>query len=230
MSKKAETLLSRSPLDGDGKYDIIMVKEKMSMENDSDKHACCSVPPGKLKISFSQCPDCGEKGQAVSEDTARHLVREGLNTRMDGKELMFCKTPSCSVVYYSPDGGPLFKKGDIRVRVGLKETDDPVWVCYCFEISKKHIREEIERTGRSTASMRIRKEVEAGNCACEIKNPSGRCCLGEIRSAEKELLMHIPRKSENIFPIQRNIQTFMDWAQRDQQEACEPHGGHKTTS
>ncbi|MBI3605544.1 MAG: copper chaperone Copz family protein [Nitrospirae bacterium] len=209
---------------------MIIDKEKMTMEIDSDKPSCCGVPPDQLKISSPQCPDCGEKGQAVSEDTARHLVQEGLNTRMDEKDLMFCKTPSCSVVYYSPDGGPLFKKGDIRVRVGLKETEDPVWVCYCFEISKKDIWEEIERTGRSSASLRIRKEVEAGNCACEIKNPSGRCCLGEIRSAEKEFLMHIPQKSENISPFQRNNGTFMDWSQRDQQEACEPHGEHKTTS
>ncbi|MBI1855875.1 MAG: copper chaperone Copz family protein [Chloroflexi bacterium] len=199
------------------------------MENNLDKHSCCGVSSGKLKISSLQCPDCGEKGQAVSGDTVRHLVREGLNARMDGKNLMFCKTPGCSVVYYSPDGRPLFKKDDIRVRVGLKETEDPVWVCYCFDISKKDIREEIEQTGRSTASLRIRKEVEAGNCACEIKNPSGRCCLGEIRSAEKELLTYIPQKSETISPIQRNNGTLINYTQRDQEEAREPHGEHKTT-
>ena len=101
---------------------------------------------------------------------------------------MFCKTPTCSIVYYSPDGGLPFKKGDIRVRVGLKETEDSVGVCYCFDISERQIRDEIERTGKSTASARIRKEVEAGNCACEIKNPSGRCCLGEVRTVEKQLL------------------------------------------
>jgi hypothetical protein len=23
-------------------------------------------------------------------------------------------------------------------------------------------------------------EVKAGNCACEMKNPSGKCCLGDV--------------------------------------------------
>lgn len=30
--------------------------------------------------------------------------------------------------------------------------------------------------------------------------------------------------------FRRNIQTFMEWTQRDRQEACEPHGEHNTTS
>lgn len=164
------------------------------MENGSDKHSYCGVPSRQTKISSPQCPDCDENGQAVSETTVRHLVREELTGRMNGKDLLFCKTPGCPVVYYSPDGGPSFRKGDIRVRVGLKETEDPVWVCYCFDISERQIREEIERTGKSTASQRIRKEVNAGTCECEIKNPSGRCCLGDVRAVEKGLLMHITTK------------------------------------
>lgn len=157
----------------------------MIRENCSDNHACCGVPSSETKRDSKRCPDCREKGQAVSTDTARHLVREERTEQLDGKDLMFCKTPTCSIVYYSPDGGPLFKKSDICVRVGLKETEDPVWVCYCFDISERQIREEIERTGKSTASKRIRMEVEAGNCECEIKNPLGRCCPGEVRAAEK---------------------------------------------
>ena len=47
------------------------------------------------------------------------------------------------------------------------------------------IREEIERTGWSTAGERICREVKAGTCECEIRNPSGRCCLGDVRATEK---------------------------------------------
>ena len=35
-------------------------------------------------------------------------------------------------------------------------------------------------TGRSTIAERIAAEVKAGNCACEVKNPSGKCCLGDV--------------------------------------------------
>ncbi|MFQ5597995.1 MAG: hypothetical protein ACE5GK_08095 [Nitrospiria bacterium] len=74
----------------------------------------------------------------------------------------------------------------MNVRVGLKESKDPVWLCYCFDISRAMIRKALERRGQSVFGDRIRREVAAGNCACEIKNPSGRCCLGEVRAAEKE--------------------------------------------
>jgi mercuric ion transport protein len=35
----------------------------------------------------------------------------------------------------------------------------------------------------SSRPMGITAEVKAGNCACEVKNPSGKCCLGEIARA-----------------------------------------------
>jgi len=28
--------------------------------------------------------------------------------------------------------------------------------------------------------------VKAGRCACEVKNPSGACCLGEVNKAVKD--------------------------------------------
>ncbi len=31
----------------------------------------------------------------------------------------------------------------------------------------------------------IAREIKAGHCACEVKNPSGRCCLGDVRAYEK---------------------------------------------
>jgi bacterioferritin-associated ferredoxin len=87
-------------------------------------------------------------------------------------------------VYYAADGTE-FEKNHVRVRVGLKETEDPVTVCYCFGVTERMIREDVQRTGRSSASARIRAEVNAGNCRCEVENPSGRCCLGEVIQAEK---------------------------------------------
>lgn len=71
------------------------------------------------------------------------------------------------------------------MRVGLKETEDPVPLCYCFGVTERMIREEIQRTDRSSVSARIRAEVKAGNCRCEVENPSGRCCLREVVLAEK---------------------------------------------
>jgi hypothetical protein len=93
----------------------------------------------------------------------------------------FCDDPACDVVYFPADPqAPLFRRADLQVRVGVKEKDDPILVCYCFGFTRSDILDEIRRTGRSTVGERIGAEVRAGNCACEVKNPSGKCCLGDV--------------------------------------------------
>jgi hypothetical protein len=56
-------------------------------------------------------------------------------------------------------------------------------VCYCFGESEASIRQEIETDGRSSAVARIRGHIAAGRCACEVKNPRGVCCLGDLIAA-----------------------------------------------
>jgi len=93
----------------------------------------------------------------------------------------FCEAPDCDVVYFPLNSDePSFRRSDLLVRVGLKETEDPVPVCYCFGFTRKDIWDEITQAGRSTIAELIKVEVRAGNCACEVKNPSGKCCLGNV--------------------------------------------------
>jgi hypothetical protein len=46
------------------------------------------------------------------------------------------------------------------------------------------ILKEIQETGKSSYSTWIAKEVKYGNCACDVRNPSGKCCLGDIKRVE----------------------------------------------
>jgi hypothetical protein len=83
------------------------------------------------------------------------------------------------------------------VRIGLKETSPPITLCYCFDHTLDHVREEITRTGVCRIPELVAEEVKAGRCACELKNPSGACCLGELRGAVKNLKDEMARgKSE----------------------------------
>jgi hypothetical protein len=43
------------------------------------------------------------------------------------------------------------------------------------------IRAELVRTGSSTVVASITAGILAGQCACEIRNPQGNCCLGNVR-------------------------------------------------
>jgi hypothetical protein len=99
----------------------------------------------------------------------------------------FCDDPACDVVYFPANPQALlFRRADTWVRVGAKEKDHPIPVCYCFGFTRQDIWDEIRQTGRSTIAERISAEVKAGNCACEVKNPSGKCCLGNVTRTAKD--------------------------------------------
>ncbi len=149
---------------------------------------CCKAPE-KSKRQEDQllCPQCGYKGQPVDRTTIDALLKPESLSQVNDSEYAFCKTPNCQVVYYAVDGTQL-KKEHVRVRVGLKETEDPILACYCFGVTERMIREDVQQTGRSSASARIQAEVKEGNCRCEVENPSGRCCLGEVRQTEKRVV------------------------------------------
>ena len=78
-----------------------------------------------------------------------------------------------------------FTESDLTVRVHAKHPgDDSVQVCYCFDYTPAKIEEEIARRGSSSVRATITAEVQAGHCACEVRNPKGTCCLGDIARAE----------------------------------------------
>jgi len=142
-------------------------------------NAACSVPQSKPGM----CPVCGAKGRPVQILTVKSLVREHWAVAASGT-FSFCRAPDCDVVYFSNEA--IFRKPDVKVRVGIKEKDDPVPLCYCFDYTRADIRTDIEERFATEILERVKAEVEGGFCACETKNPSGACCLGEITRAIQE--------------------------------------------
>jgi hypothetical protein len=143
----------------------------------------CSLPSGTPGL----CPECRIKGKAVATLTVKSLARDHAAVQA-GAQFSFCRTPDCEVVYFSDP--VLFKKPDLKVRVGIKETTDPVPLCYCFEYDREDIRRDMDATGNTTILENIKAEVQGGFCACEVKNPSGACCLGDITRAIQEFERH----------------------------------------
>lgn len=166
------------------------------MDKDAIQEGCCTARCRGKGHRHRVCPINGEKGQRVAASTLRHLVKETKRSGIKGAGYYFCRASDCDTVYYHPESGQCFDKADLDIRVGLKETEDPIWLCYCFDISKKMIDEALEATGRSSFEALIRREVALGNCACEVKNPSGRCCLGDVRAAEKAARNALARPSD----------------------------------
>lgn len=162
---------------------------------------CCSVNPTSDNAPVvMSCPVNGAGSKQVDMLTVKSLVRQ-LPLGMRNTQYYFCDTPGCDVVYFPLDTrAPSFLRGDLIVRVGSKETADPIPVCYCFGFTRKDIQKEITETGDSTIASRISAEVKAGNCACEVKNPSGKCCLGTVAQVVKEFVRANQRTKIEVVP------------------------------
>ena len=150
---------------------------------------CCSVSAKSgTAPAVMACPVNGARSKQVDMLTVKSLVRH-LPLGMLNTQYYFCEAPGCDAVYFPLDTqAPLFRREDLVVRVGAKEIEDPLLVCYCFGFTRQDIWDEIRSTGKSTVAKRITAEVEAGRCACEMKNPSGKCCLGDVTRIVKDRL------------------------------------------
>jgi hypothetical protein len=133
----------------------------------------------------SACPRCGAVGQVVSDETILAILKPGQADPLLAVERRFCRTRSCDVLYYGADGR-WAEKSLARVRVGVKETEDPVPLCYCFGFSRADVRRQVAERGDSDIPARITAEVSAGRCSCEVKNPAGTCCLGDVHRAVRD--------------------------------------------
>lgn len=145
---------------------------------------CCSINAAPS----SHCVRCGAKGRAVSLATLMSLLKPEALERLTTDQYNFDPSPECEVVYFSNAANSYFVKDDLTVRVGIKEKDEPIPLCYCFGHTLETARAEIVATGISTVSESITREIQAETCECGIRNPSGACCLGEVHKAIDGLL------------------------------------------
>ncbi len=152
----------------------------MSKESES----CCSVPPADSNASL--CPEDGFAGKPVDFTTVAALANGPVPPR---QTFRLCHDAECDVVYYG-SAGAVLTVSDLNVQPGFKSAGDGL-VCYCFLHRKDDIARQLSESGETTIFDSIESEVEAGNCACDVRSPSGKCCLGEVRETirilEKEM-------------------------------------------
>src|SRR5579862_9547906 len=79
----------------------------------------------------SACPACGEVGRPIRTITLKHLVKPGFVDIVARPGFLICAKPNCEVLYFHADGARITKT-DVTVRVGFKERDEPILLCYCF--------------------------------------------------------------------------------------------------
>ena len=142
-----------------------------------------SCPASKASAGVPICPVSGQRGTPVEWLTVSALIAGPLPPR---QRFWLCRDPNCEVVYYG-EKGTILKISDLRVHPGFKTKNKEGILCYCFQLRRCDVQAELERSGRTNIIARITSEVKAGNCACEVRNPSGKCCLGEVRAEVEEI-------------------------------------------
>lgn len=165
------------------------------------ENCCCPPEAGaascELPLAVGQraarpegtCPSCGQKGKPVGGQTVKAMLAISL-AHVTHEPYLFCRTRDCPVVYFSADGQQAFTTADVRERVYQKDPDaDDVFVCYCFRHTLGSLRAEIMENGHSKVVESINAGIQAGQCACDIRNPQGSCCLGNVRAAVRRFQM-----------------------------------------
>jgi len=163
-------------------FSIKPIKNERTEQCSTEGHNCCTPQPkGK-----EACPHCQEKAKGVLGKTLAHLLTDTAKEKLESLDgFYYCKTPQCEVVYFR--GDTVLTQADMTVSVGLKESAVPAMVCYCFGWTKEKIKAELTAKGETTALADIKAKMEDPGCSCEILNPSGGCCLGDVGKAIKEI-------------------------------------------
>jgi hypothetical protein len=141
--------------------------------------AACCCSGSENTVPTLACPLCRTNGSSVDELTVKAVLTESALRQFEPAAHRFCAVASCDVVYFDAVGRT-FTTTDVRVSVWQKASPGARTICYCFGENETDIRNEIQLTGGSKAVERIRADIDAGRCACEVRNPKGACCLGDV--------------------------------------------------
>jgi hypothetical protein len=139
------------------------------------------------EVMPERCRGCGKQGAPVSRKTVLSMLKPDLLEQAVTGIYRFCGTRECLTVYFEEQGARFFTTADLRVIVGVKANSGSIPLCYCFGFDEYHLRDEISQTGSTTIPERISSLIREGLCACEARNPSGMCCLGEVNRTAKRL-------------------------------------------
>ncbi|MBA3270371.1 MAG: copper chaperone Copz family protein [Acidobacteria bacterium] len=143
----------------------------------------------------SRCPQSGTKGLTVNLLTVKALLCESALRVVQEGPYRFCADPTCAVVYFDNEGH-VFHTADLRVPVWQKQSAGARMICYCFGENEASMARELAAARRCDASLRVREHIAAGRCACEVRNPRGACCLGDVMEA----VARIEAESASVLP------------------------------
>ncbi|WP_423805308.1 putative iron-sulfur cluster-binding metallochaperone [Paenibacillus illinoisensis] len=146
----------------------------------------CCAPSSKVETAKTNCPSCGEKGKSVPLITLKSLLTaSSLETIEPENTYSFCPTSSCNTVYFSDTHTQTFEEDALKVPVFQKNSSLHVPVCYCFDWTRDRLIQSVNDNQRPIEH--IKNHVQSNRCGCEVNNPQGACCLGNVTAYLRSL-------------------------------------------
>ena len=143
---------------------------------------CCGGDSSSKVAAKMACPECSVLQKSVSYQTVVHHTHHPYNQELDEVgNYYFCQNSCCNVIYF--DSNEAFLSIEkVRGPIGQKMDIPSRPVCYCFDVTEEQVLKELARDGVSKTKEFVKALTSGKLCACEIRNPSGRCCLVDFPS------------------------------------------------
>ena len=138
--------------------------------SDCCSSSSCSAPSAAHKLP---CPVSKSLCSQVSQTTILHHIKSPWQWAAKEQAYYFCPDLGCEVVYFGADGS-IISQAQLRTTVGIKEQKDQSIVCYCFGVTFEDARRDPE------IKQFVISKTKDSSCACETRNPSGKCCLKDF--------------------------------------------------
>lgn len=149
---------------------------------------CCDVPKenNNKEKEIAQCPFCGTQGEKVRQKTVASLVSVNLEEKVTEEKYWLCKNKDCKVIYYNNDTEQIFTNEQVKVPIWFKSYAEPVYACYCRDVTKDSITDAVLNKGAN--SLEEIQNITGANTGneCITKNPRGKCCGGTVKQMLEE--------------------------------------------
>jgi len=135
---------------------------------------CASAGEPTPKPVKRACPVCNNRSSVVRYSTILQHLDQPWKHAVRDQTYYFCADAQCEVVYFDKSDAVIMQSA-LRTEIGIKSDSPAALICYCYGVIKAQARNEPE------AKAFVLAQTKAGRCACEVRNPSGRCCLKDFR-------------------------------------------------
>lgn len=140
---------------------------------------CCSN--SRSKTATQACPQCNAAGKRVEMLTLYHQIRFPENQHIISDAYYFCQSKDCTTGYFSVDGNSIPKQ-HLRTHQAIQKDT----LCYCFDIGERDYLTALSTNHAVAIKNFVMQRTKSGECACELRNPSGQCCLSKFKHLENE--------------------------------------------